>query len=116
MSRGGEPPSTSAVLGRLIGDNARERRTRYKALKEAGRSLEDVAVWPSTESAASAEPVASTSKLEAGGEVAHAERTAHLLLRVLGLCFVVPLMRIDDAGIPGESSLRRGSDLRLAIF
>ncbi|PWN18138.1 hypothetical protein BCV69DRAFT_274423 [Microstroma glucosiphilum] len=103
MSRGGEPPSTSTVLGRLIGENARERRARYKALKESGRSLEDVAVWPSTESAASAEPVASTSKLEAGGEVAHAERTAHLLLRVLGLCFVVPLMRIDDAGIPGNT-------------
>lgn len=115
MSRGGEPPSTSTVLGRLIGENARERRARYKALKESGRSLEDVAVWPSTESAASAEPVASTSKLEAGGEVAHAERTAHLLLRVLGLCFVVPLMRIDDAGIPGESPRQAQDDRSLAV-
>ncbi|CAO1612632.1 unnamed protein product [Jaminaea pallidilutea] len=91
------PPSTAAAtsdaLAKIIGDNARERRVRYKALRDSGRgSL--AALWQGNDQAATA------SQSGQSGLGQSEERTAHLLLRVLALCFVVPLINIEDDGIP----------------
>lgn len=131
MSKDKEPSSTtSSVLGKLLAENARDRRLRYKAYKEAGQ-LNQVAVWPSTDqqqhqhqkTTAAINDVASRSGATAGPGPStmakheastHQERTAHLLLRVLGLCFVVPLMRLDDNGTPPPAE-RHGMSVQEAL-
>lgn len=95
----------SAAFGRIIADNARERRTKAKALRDQGRSNEYV-LWPSSSSTvatteAHAKNVASSSfSSTASTSTNTSERTAHLLLRVLCLCFVVPLSRLGEEGQP----------------
>lgn len=101
----GTPPQMGLALGKLIADNARERRNRYRALKEEGRAGE-TSVWPSTDQSASAAPangVPPNSTNATQKEDSHsAQRTAHLLLRVLGLTFVAPLMEFGKQGDPAN--------------
>lgn len=111
----------SSALGRLIGDNARERRSRAKALRHEGRG-DDVAVWPNADGSTSASSgIASSStpsheaeKLTSSSRDNGEERTAHLLLRVLGLCFIVPLASVDATGLP-DAVKKHGIGVREAL-
>lgn len=126
MSRETVLPSTAAVfasapmsatLGRLIEDNAKERKARAEALREAGRGNE-VLLWPSSKISEGEESVSSIvtppdealERPKANSE----ERTAHLLLRVLGLCFIVPLAQPGPEGLP-QSLSRHGIGVKEAI-
>ncbi|CAO1622863.1 unnamed protein product [Sympodiomycopsis kandeliae] len=98
------PHSTGQALGKLISDNAKERRKRYRELKEEGKA-DQVAIWPSTDQAASSSTnqadIAGQNGATRAGDAAE-QKTAHLLLRVLGLTFVAPLMDIGPQGDPAN--------------
>ena len=107
---GGTPHQIGLALGKLIAENARERRVQYRKLKEEGK-VDQVAVWPSTEQAATAAaqghdsvnaPKSNGSSSILPDEGHSEQRTAHLLLRVLGLTFVTPLMNLGPEGDPAN--------------
>ena len=90
-------PSTSLSV-QLLNQLLASRRDRYRALRASGQAGGSIVFHQPSQAQNGKEGPGEG----ANGESKSAVRTTHMVLRILGLSFIVPMVTLSDDGLPSE--------------